>query len=71
MDIWARLGAAAGHVENAEVTLMVIGDKQSGKSSVISHLLEQNAPNKPTVALEYLYARKGLIYQIFTITFCI
>lgn len=59
MDIWARLGAAAGHVENAEVTLMVIGDKQSGKSSIISRLLEQNAPNKPTVALEYLYARKG------------
>ena len=40
-------------------TLLVVGSKGVGKTTLIQHLLERQESSKPTLALEYTYGRKA------------
>ncbi|WAR29221.1 DC2L1-like protein [Mya arenaria] len=42
-----------------EKNLFIVGAKNSGKTSIILRFLERNEAPKPTVALEYTYARRS------------
>lgn len=42
----------------AETTLLVIGSKSVGKSTLIHKFLERQEAAKPTLALEYTFGRK-------------
>lgn len=42
-----------------ENAVFVFGAKDSGKTSIILRFLDRNEPSKPTVALEYTYARRS------------
>ena len=44
---------------NRESTLLVVGSKNVGKSTLIYRLLERQEAAKPTLALEYTYGRKN------------
>ncbi|KAG1665258.1 Cytoplasmic dynein 2 light intermediate chain 1 [Nymphon striatum] len=44
---------------SAESTIFVIGNKQAGKSTLINKYLSKSEAPKPTVALEYVFARHG------------
>ena len=59
MDVWERFKRDATTATNPQSNLVVIGDQSSGKSTIISRFIDQSASTKPTVALEYLYGRKG------------
>ena len=59
MDIWDRFRTEAKSQSQFQVDFVVTGDSRAGKTAVISRFLDQSPPSKPTVALEYLYARKG------------
>jgi GTPase SAR1 family protein len=58
MGIWEKFRREAVNTEMPQSTLVVVGDKGSGKSSIISRIIEQNSSAKATIALEYLYAKK-------------
>ena len=62
MDIWERFRQEAVSPVHPQSTLIVVGDAQAGKSTIISKFIEQNVSTKATVALEYLYARKGIAF---------
>jgi len=59
MDIWDRFRREAVNVENRQSKLILIGDRRAGKSTIVARFIDQSPSNKPTIALEYLYARKG------------
>jgi len=59
MDIWDRFRSEAKSQSQFQVDFIVTGDSRAGKTAVISRFLDTAPPSKPTVALEYLYARKG------------
>lgn len=42
-----------------ENSIFLIGGKNSGKTSIIMRFLDRSEPPKPTVALEYTYARRA------------
>lgn len=41
-----------------ESTLLLVGNKGVGKSTLIHSVLERQEPPKPTLALEYTYGRR-------------
>lgn len=43
----------------AENSVFLVGSKNSGKTSIIMRFLDRSEPPKPTVALEYTYARRA------------
>jgi len=43
---------------NEEATVLFVGSKNSGKTSMILRFLDRDEPPKPTVALEYTFGRK-------------
>ncbi|XP_026688956.1 cytoplasmic dynein 2 light intermediate chain 1 [Diaphorina citri] len=46
-------------IQSQERTLLLIGTKSVGKSTLVFRFLEKNDTPKPTLALEYIYARKS------------
>uniref|UniRef100_A0A8D8TJK7 Cytoplasmic dynein 2 light intermediate chain 1 n=1 Tax=Cacopsylla melanoneura TaxID=428564 RepID=A0A8D8TJK7_9HEMI len=46
-------------IQSQENTLLFVGTKGVGKSSLVFRFLEKNDTPKPTLALEYIYARKS------------
>ena len=44
--------------KHKETTLLVVGSKGVGKTTLIHRLLERQETSKPTLALEYTYGRK-------------
>ena len=63
MDIWDTFGKEAKSQKSSEVTCFFVGSQSSGKSSLISRFLDQagQGSNKPTIGLEYIYAKKGSV----------
>ena len=57
--IWDRFRSEAKSQSQFQVDFIVTGDSRAGKTAVISRFLDTTPPSKPTVALEYFYARKG------------
>ncbi|KAH9491426.1 Cytoplasmic dynein 2 light intermediate chain 1 [Bulinus truncatus] len=47
-----------------ESTVIVLGSKNSGKTSIILRFLDRDEPPKPTVALEYTFGRKSKGHNI-------
>ena len=52
-------GSSSNPAVNRESTLVVVGSKDVGKSTLIYRLLERQEAAKPTLALEYTYGRKS------------
>ena len=52
-------GSSSNPAVNRESTLVVVGSKDVGKSTLIYRLLERQEAAKPTLALEYTYGRKN------------
>lgn len=61
-DIWSLAENAGEDKEPLERTLVVLGDNKSGKSSVLAGTFQDRGETKPTVALEYSYARPPLSF---------
>merc|ERR1712110_543560 len=59
MDVWELFKRDATVPNATNYNLVVVGDRSSGKSTIISRFIDQNPSLKPTVGLEYLFARKG------------
>ncbi|CAG9311552.1 unnamed protein product [Blepharisma stoltei] len=63
-DIWTLSEQSSSQDPNtSERTIFVLGERKAGKSSLINNLISQSANNeepRPTVALEYYYARAPL-----------
>eukprot|EP00744_Colponema_vietnamica_P010408 GILI01014707.1.p1 GENE.GILI01014707.1~~GILI01014707.1.p1 ORF type:complete len:379 (+),score=77.93 GILI01014707.1:60-1196(+) len=66
VDLWSRITDESRRVQqeenNFEQTILVVGMKKSGKTTLLNHFLKPTAPSdekpKETVALEYLFGRK-------------
>lgn len=48
-----------GTSRNAETTLLVVGNKQSGKTTLLHRFLDKTDAPKPSLALEYMFARRS------------
>ena len=46
-------------LKHKESSLLIVGSKGVGKSTLIQRLLERQEPAKPTLALEYTYGRRS------------
>ncbi|KAH3759712.1 cytoplasmic dynein 2 light intermediate chain 1 [Pelomyxa schiedti] len=42
-----------------EYSLVFVGAKNSGKSTLVSHFLEKDCPKEPTIALKYTYGQRS------------
>jgi len=61
MDIWDSFSREAKSKKQPEVTCFFVGSQSAGKSTLIGRFLDQTGSNKPTIGLEYIYAKKGNI----------
>ena len=46
-------------LKHKESSLLIVGSKGVGKTTLIQRLLERQDPAKPTLALEYTYGRRS------------
>ncbi|KAK8786829.1 hypothetical protein V5799_023395 [Amblyomma americanum] len=61
-DVAVRLSKEAdknGVLKNVETTLLLVGNKQSGKTTLLHRFLDKTDAPKPSLALEYMFGRRS------------
>lgn len=59
-DLWQNIASNVKDTsgEQLDQTVLIVGSRDSGKTSIIHRMLGQSTPVKPTTALEYSYGKR-------------